>query len=191
MMDKDYARDGLAFCIPSLETPGELADLINLGAPLDVVRSDLGGDGLVASARQAVHSVVITSGPDIADLIRKLPVDDTELVVVVLDRMGSEPKYSGVKMLLSLNLPASRVSSHHGRALSKPHSLRSRASKVETKARCQGRKISLPWTAWVRIWWVLVRSSHRLLEGAKCSPAEGFLVRHEMASTKASRSLAE
>lgn len=92
MFDQEYARDGLFFCIPSLEAPGELADLIDLGAPLDVVRSDLGGDSLVASARQAVHSVVITSRPDIADLIRKLPVGDTELVVVVFDRMRQRAK---------------------------------------------------------------------------------------------------
>lgn len=141
------------FCSPSLETPGELADLINLGAPLDIIRRDFGGDGLVAGARKTVHRVVVASWPDVADLVRKLAVGDAELVVVVLDPWGSEPKYSGVKMPLSLNLPASRVSSHHDRARSKPHSLRSRVSKEETKARCQGRKISLPWTAWVRIWW--------------------------------------
>lgn len=92
IIDQDYIWGGLFGCLPSLETPSELADLINLGAPLDVVRGDLGGDGLVASARQAVHSVVIASRTDIADLIRKLPVGDTELVVVVLDCMGQRAK---------------------------------------------------------------------------------------------------
>lgn len=95
MIDQDCSRGVLFFCIPSLETPGELADLINLGASLDVVRSDLGGDGLVAGARQTVHSVVIASRPNIADLIRKLPIRDTELVVVVLDCMRQRAKVFG------------------------------------------------------------------------------------------------
>lgn len=85
----------MVFCLPSLETPGELPDLIDLGAPLDVIRRDLGGDGLVAGARQTVHRVVIASRPDVADLVRKLPVGDAKLVVVVLDRVGQRAKVFG------------------------------------------------------------------------------------------------
>lgn len=80
------------FCLPCLQTASEPADLINLRALLDVIRSNLSGDGLVTGTRQTVDSVVITSRSDVADLVRKFSVGNTKLVVVVLDCMRQRAK---------------------------------------------------------------------------------------------------
>lgn len=82
----------LVSSLPGLETPGELAYLVDLGAPLDVVRGDLGGDGLISGTRQTVHRIVVAPRPNVAHLVREPPVGDAELVVVVLDGVGQRAK---------------------------------------------------------------------------------------------------
>lgn len=75
----------MEFYVPSLETAGEPADLVNLRALLDVIRGDLGRDGLVGGPGKTVHCVVIASRSDVAHLVGKLPVGQTELVILILD----------------------------------------------------------------------------------------------------------